>query len=201
MRAFIAIEITPAAKQQLRAQQDRLRNLPALRAQPSLLRWTDPGKMHLTLRFLGETEPPQRRRMKEGLAAIGNRHAPFKMALSGLGCFNSWRNMRVLWVGITGDSDALQAVQSEVELLSRQVGFAPVTNRFSPHITLARTARRAPRDALRAAAEQLRSAARHEDRQSQLEWRVNELHFIRSVLGRGGAQYFNLAICPLSAGN
>ena len=199
MRAFVAIEIPPRAKQHLRAQQDRLRNLPALCARPSLLRWTDPEKMHLTLRFLGETEPPQRRRMQEGLAAIGNRHAPFQMALSGLGCFNSWRNMRVLWVGITGDSDALQAVQSEVELLTRQVGFAPVTNQFSPHITLARTARRAPRDAMRAASDQLRSAAQHKDRRIQLEWRVNELHLIRSVLRRGGAQYVNLATCPLSA--
>ena len=199
MRAFVAIEIPPRAKQQLRAQQDRLRTLPALRARPSLLRWTDPEKMHLTLRFLGDTEPPQRDQMQEGLAAIGKRHAPFKMALSGLGCFNSWRNMRVLWVGITGDSDALQAVQSEVELLTRQVGFAPVTNQFSPHITLARTARRATRDAMRAAADQLRSAAQHKDRRIQLEWKVNELHLIRSVLRRGGAQYVNLATCPLSA--
>ena len=201
MRTFVAIEIPPSAKQQLRAQQDRLRNLPALRSRPSPFRWTDPEKMHLTLRFLGETEASQRRQMQEGLASTGNRHAPFRIALSGLGSFNSWTNMRVLWVGITGDTDALQAVQSEVELLARQAGFAPVTKRFSPHITLARTARRAPRDALRAAANQLRSAAQDDDRQIKLEWRVNELLFVRSVLGRGGAQYFNLATCPLSVRN
>ena len=159
MRTFVALEVPPKAKEQLRAQQDRLRNLQALRECPSLLRWTDPEKMHLTLRFLGETDRPQVRQMQQGLLAIGMRHAPFRLALSELGCFKSWDNMRVLWVGLGGDLNALEAVQSESESLARQVGFTPVTQRFSPHITLARASRHAPRAALRAAAEQLGAAA------------------------------------------
>ena len=198
MRTFVAIGIPPKAKEHLRAQQDRLRDLPALRACPSLLRWTDPEKMHLTLRFLGETDRPRLSQMQQGLMAIGMRHAPFKLALTELGCFKSWTNMRVLWVGLSGDLNALKAVQSESESLARQVGFAPVTQRFSPHITLARVSRNAPRPALRAAAEQLGAAAQQERGRIQFEWRVSELHFVHSILGRGGAQYFTLATCPLS---
>ena len=85
-----------------------------------------------------------------------------------------------------------------METLARQVGFSPERNRFSPHITLARTARNAARPALRAASEQLRRAAEEGESQIWNDWSVSELHFIRSVLGPGGAQYFNLATCALS---
>ena len=198
MRTFVAIEIPHGVKQQLRAVQDRLQELPALREQPPVLRWTNPDNLHLTLRFLGETETAQRLQLQKGLAAIAARHAPFTLVPSQLGCFRSWSNLRVLWVGIESEAEALQEVQSEVETLARQVGFSPERNRFSPHITLARAARNAPRPALRAASEHLRRAAEEEESQSWIDWSVNELHFIRSVLGPGGAQYFNLATSGLT---
>ena len=199
MRTFIAIEIPLALKNQLRIEQNRLRELPALRGLPYVLRWTNPDNLHLTLRFLGETDANQRQQLEEGLAKIAARHGPFPLAPSRLGCFNSWKNLRVLWLGIGGESEALHAVQSEVELLARQVGFTPERKRFSPHITFARAARNAQRSDLRAASEQLRRAAAQEFHQSWIEWRVDELHLIRSVLGRGGAAYFNLATSSLAA--
>ena len=198
MRTFVAIEIPHGVKRQLRAAQDRLQELPALREQPPVLRWTNPDNLHLTLRFLGETESAQRNQLQKGLAAIAARHAPFSLAPSQLGCFRSWSNLRVLWVGIESESDALQEVQSEVETLARQVGFSPERNRFRPHITLARAARNAPRPALRAASRRLQRAAEEDESHSWIEWRVNELHFIRSVLGPGGARYFNLATSALT---
>ena len=149
--------------------------------------------MHLTLRFMCETDKAQRCQLQIGLAAIANRQEAFTLAPSRLGSFRSWSNLRTLWVGIEGELDALQKVQAEVEALARQVGFSPERNRFSPHITLARTARNAPRPALRAASGQLHSAAKNEMSHCWTEWRVRELHFIRSVLGPGGAQYFSLA--------
>ena len=199
MRTFIAIEIPPEVKQQLRTEQNRLQDLLALRDLPPVLRWADPDNLHLTLRFLGETDSIQRRQLQNGLAGIAARHEPFSLAPSRLGCFSSWNNLRVLWVGIGGDSAALQAVQSEVESLARQVGFPLERKRFSPHLTLARAVRNAPRATLLAASEQLRRAAAEETHHSWIDWRVVELHFIRSVLDRGGAQYFNLATSSLTA--
>ncbi len=198
MRTFVAIEIPNGVKRQLNVMQDRLKELPALRTQPSLLRWTNTEKLHLTLRFLGETEKANRHQLQHGLAAIADRRAHFALAPSRLGAFRSWSNLRILWVGIEGESDALLEIQNDVESLARQVGFPPERKRFSPHITLARSARNAPRRALRAASEQLRRAAADEEYQSWTEWRVRELHFIRSVLGPGGAQYFNLATSALT---
>lgn len=193
MRTFVAIDIPTEVKQQLRTAQDRLRALPALRVLPPVLRWTDPDKLHLTLRFLGETETPQIPQLQDGLAGVAKRHRPFLLVPSRLGCFSSWSNLRVMWVGIGGESEALQVVQTEVESLARQAGFSPEHKRFSPHITLARVVRNAPRAALREASQQLRSASEEELPGAEFDWRVNELHLIRSVLGRGGAQYFKLA--------
>lgn len=198
MRTFVAIEIPRDVKKQLRAEQDRLRELPALREQPSILRWTNPDNLHLTLRFLGETEEGRRHHVQDGLANIAARHAPFTLAPSHLGCFRSWSNLRVLWVGIGSESEALQALQADVESLARRAGFAPERNSFSPHVTLARTVRNAPRPALRATSEQLRRLAEEDLFQTGTDWRVEDLHFIRSVLGRGGAQYSNLATCALT---
>ncbi len=198
MRTFVAIEIPHDVKKLLRAGQDRLRELPALRERPSVLRWTNTDNLHLTLRFLGETETGRRDFLQDGLANIAAGHAPFTLALSRLGCFRSWSNLRVLWVGIRSESEALQALQADVESLARRVGFAPERNSFSPHITLARTVRNVPRPALRATSEQLRRIAEEDLFQAGTDWSVGELHFIRSVLGRGGAQYFNLATCALT---
>ncbi len=198
MRTFIALEIPHAVKQQLQALQDRLKELPSLREQPTLLRWTNTQNLHLTLRFLGETDKAQRQQLQSGLTAIAAKHDPFSLSPSGLGCFRSWSNLRVLWVGIEGDSEALKELQADVETLARQVGFSPEPNRFSPHITLARTARNAAPPARRLASEQLRRAAEESESQIWTDWRVSELHFIRSVLGPGGAQYFNLATCAMS---
>ncbi len=200
MRTFVAIEIPHNVKEMARAEQDRLRELPALREQPSILRWTNPDNLHLTLRFLGETEESQRLHLQNGLANIAARHAPFTLALSHLGCFRSWSNLRVLWVGIRSESDALGALQADVESLARRAGFPPERNSFSPHITLARTVRNAPRPALRATSDLLRRYAEDDLFQTGTDWRVGELHFIRSVLGRGGPQYFNLATCALTDG-
>lgn len=198
VRTFVAIEIPHDVKKMLQAEQNRLQVLPALREKPSVLRWTNTGNLHLTLRFLGETETSRRDLLQNGLADIATRHAPFRLALSHLGCFRSWSNLRVLWVGIRSEREALQALQADVESLAQKAGFAPERNSFSPHITLARAVRNAPRPALRAASDQLRRGAEEDSFQTGVDWKVGELHFIRSVLGHGGAQYSNLATCALT---
>ena len=212
MRTFVAIEIPSDLKQRLRAQQKRLQDrlaspdLTKFRQTsklltkrheisvklPPVLRWTNTDNLHLTLRFLGETEDARRRRMQAGLAEIAAAHEPFTLALSGLGCFHSWEKLRVLWVGISGETAALQSLQAEIETLARQAGFEPERRPFSPHITLARSVRGAPRSGLHAAAQQLRRAAAEEAGHPMRDWRVRQLDYIRSQPGKGGSQYSTL---------
>ena len=198
MRTFVAIEIPPEVKQKLRTEQRSLQQRLAPLDLPPVLRWTNTDNLHLTLRFLGETEEAQRRRIQAGLAEIAAAHRPFTLALSRLGCYRGWNNLRVLWVGIRAETEALQAMQVEVESLARQAGFAAETKRFSPHVTLARSLRNAPPAAMRATSDQLRGAAEQETPRLEIDWTVRDLYFIRSVLGRGGPQYSTLARGPLT---
>lgn len=197
MRTFIAIEIPPGLKQALRTEQQRLSDLLERYGLPPVLRWTNTDNLHLTLRFLGETQAQQSRHILDGLAGLAAAHRPFNLSLARIGCFRSWKNLRVLWVGIEGDVVALRAVQSDVESLAGSVGFGADNQPFSPHVTLARTRRNAPRSAIRKASEQLRRAATEETPQLEYHWSVRDLFFIRSVLAGGGPQYSTLARCPL----
>ena len=209
MRTFVAIAIPPDLKRRLRSEQRRLQERLARHSLPPVLRWTNTDNLHVTLRFLGETEAEQRRQMQAGLAEIAAAHRPFNLSLSRLGCFRSWSSLRVLWVGIRGETEALQIVQAEVESLTRRVGFEGERKRFSPHITLARTVRNAPRAAIRTASEQLRQAAAQEMPPLGIDWSVRDLYYIRSMLARpgrplakagagGGPHYSTLARCSLA---
>ena len=197
MRTFIAIEIPPGVKQVLRSEQQRLRDLLAGARSPAHLALDQHRQSSSDPALSGRNTTQQSRHIRDGLAGLAAAHRPFKLSLSRLGCFRSWKNLRVVWVGIEGDAAALRAVQSDVESLACRMGFDAVNQPFSPHVTLARTKRNAPRSAIRRAAEQLRRAATEETSQLEYHWSVRDLYFIRSVLGGGGPQYSTLARCPL----
>ena len=98
-------------------------------------RWQDAGQLHLTLRFFGEVEAAQ----ADDLAAAleGVRAAPFALALRGVGQFAKKGSAHTLWAGLA-PSDALLALQRQVESAARRAGLPPEGRKFAPHITLAR---------------------------------------------------------------
>ena len=98
-------------------------------------RWVRPEGMHLTLRFIGETDGP-------GVAgldtALGDLDRPaFKMALTGIGHFSSKSRHRALWAGVEA-GNALKQLQARVEWAAQRAGFEPEGRKFKPHVTLAR---------------------------------------------------------------
>lgn len=201
MRTFIAIEIPPSLKQRLRMEQQYLQarlqscaTATAANNVPRVLRWTNTENLHLTLRFLGTTEDAQRRQIQARLAAMAAEQKPFTLAFSKLGCFASWNKLRVLWMGISGETLALQTLQAEIETLAQQTGFVAQKKQYSPHITLARSVRGTSPALLRLVAAQLRhAAADKETAQPLTDWTVRELCHIRSIVGQGGSQYSTLA--------
>lgn len=102
-------------------------------------RWQDGRQLHLTLRFFGEIEAPRAEDLAAALATV--RAPPFALALRGVGHFEmrgrhgSWPD--TLWAGLA-PSDALAALQRQVEAAARRAGLPPETRKFGPHITLAR---------------------------------------------------------------
>jgi len=98
-------------------------------------RWIDPENYHLTLRFIGDIDE----RMADDVTSIlGERRqrGPLNITIDGLDSFGGGKP-RAVFASTSGNGE-LNELQAEQERLLRQVGLAPETRKFTPHITLAR---------------------------------------------------------------
>ena len=101
-------------------------------------RWTPPERRHLTLRFLGPTDPDRIPWIEDRLARAAAAIAlPFVVAVRGLGAFPSPRRARVLWVGLDDADGSLGRLAAGVqEAIAAE--YPPERRPFSPHVTVAR---------------------------------------------------------------
>lgn len=100
------------------------------------VRWVRPESMHLTLKFLGETDEATAQRVDQALGEIRGQ-AP-QLAFRGTGFFPTPRSARVFWIGIDAD-EHLAALAGKVEHAMERLGFEREKRAFSPHLTLARS--------------------------------------------------------------
>jgi len=138
IRSFISIELPNGVKTRLAELEERLNKAGRVSA-----RWVKPDNIHLTMKFLGDVEadkiPDITRVMAEAIAGI----PPFLLEINGLGAFPNLNRIRVVWVGIKGELERLNALQQKHESALEPLGFAAEKKRFSPHLTLARVNERA----------------------------------------------------------
>lgn len=85
--------------------------------------WTDQSKLHVTLRFIGKTEPET-----ESFLQLCVKTAPFKLSVKGLGTFNNRSGPRVLFARLEPFT--------LLSALHGNLGGHPET--FTPHLTLAK---------------------------------------------------------------
>lgn len=134
-RLFVAIELP----------QDILRVIEGIQAQTrenlgeaaSLLRWSRPESIHITLQFLGETPTARIPSITEALQQACAGAGPFSLEVGGLGAFPNVRRPRVVWVGLGGDTGAAVRLTTSIQEALAPLGFAP-DKPFSPHMTIAR---------------------------------------------------------------
>ena len=98
-------------------------------------RWVPREQLHLTLRFIGDTQEPLASRVQELLAEVHG--GPFPLTLAGTGHFPPRREPRVLWVGLH-PSPPLLDLQRQMETALQRAGIPAEGRPFSPHLTLAR---------------------------------------------------------------
>ena len=142
MRTFIAIELPSFIQEELASHQQVLQQALSVQEKKGV-RWTPATNVHLTLRFLGETDAAQRTRLSESLAAIASKQAPFSLHLQGAGCFPHCSKPSVFWLGLGGDLSILHALRATVEEAVQLAGFCAESRPFAPHLTLARVQRKA----------------------------------------------------------
>lgn len=148
-------------------------------------RWQDDGQLHLTLRFLGETDPHRADDLAEALGTIAV--PPFALTIRGSGTFERKGVVHTLWAGVA-PSDPLHRMQARIERVCQQVGFVPETRNFVPHITLAR---------LNSSSGQLADFLARTGDSRFGEWTVEEFRLYESHLDPGGARYEPVLRYPL----
>ncbi len=91
-RAFIAADIVPSD-----ALVSVFKELASSRADLKIVR---PELLHVTLKFLGDTEENLTEQITSRMRDAVKDVAPFSIRLTGMGAFPSMSNIRVVWVGI-----------------------------------------------------------------------------------------------------
>jgi 2'-5' RNA ligase len=175
MRLFVAVHLSEEIRARLATLQDRLR-----RAQADVS-WVKPGNLHITLKFLGETEPRRLDRIRPALADAAQGTAGFTAEVAGVGTFGG-RIPRVVWVGVRDGATPLVALARAVEDALAGVGIAKEKRGFTAHFTLGRV--RSPRNL-----EALLAALRAEPAEGFGTVRVDQFSLIESELNPSGSIY------------
>ena len=95
-----------------------------------------PQNIHVTIRFLGDINPPMVEKLHEALKNV--KFTPFTIQIKGLGVFPSLNYPRVVWAAMTQGTDQLKSIFTQLEPQIRALGFAADQYGFSPHLTIAR---------------------------------------------------------------
>lgn len=132
MRTFIAFEFDTRLKARILKIQDKLKEL-SLKG-----RWTYSDNLHLTLKFLGETNIEKCEKIEEQLSNALSSVNMVKLSLDGIGFFPGDIDMRVLWLGLKGDIKSLEKLNSQIEDSMAKLGYKMERRKFNPHITLGR---------------------------------------------------------------
>lgn len=189
MRLFVALELSADSRREL------ARRVAALRGRLPRARWVDPEILHLTLLFLGETDPARLPALTSGLARAFDRPS-FSVRVEGGGTFPPNRPARVAWVGIEiweGEPTAITDLQAAVRAAAVEaLGFEPEERAFTPHVTLARCSDSWPRDAAEKFAAAFPGAV-------GAPFAVPRGVLLESKLSPRGPQYREVAAFPLRA--
>ena len=114
-----------------------------LKQSAAAVRWVAPNNIHLTLRFLGDTDPTRVGELKALMDETAKHHTTVQTRIDLLSAFPNLKRPRIFWAGcsdreVTGRlCELADCVEQEIQKL----GFEPANKLFKPHLTLGRVKR------------------------------------------------------------
>ncbi len=171
MRLFIAISLPSEVKKRLFGLGRPLPGFGDVKA-------VEEENIHLTLKFLGDTEPEP---VIKALEKVKFR--PFEVSLKGVGAFPSPSYVRVVWAGCEKGAQEIITLHKDIEEALKAGGLKFEKDRdFHPHATLARV--RMPKD--RKGLLDFLDKHKAEELGS---FKAGSFELMQSLLGRGGPTY------------
>jgi len=174
VRLFIAIEIP----EHIRASFASL--LKEFRAIAPRVKWVRAENLHVTLKFLGETESMKLGALQNVLSAVRSPE-PVNLEFRGLGFFPNEKRPRVFWAGMEA-SPNLKSLAADIDQVAYRIGFPLEERPFTPHLTLARFS-------LPGIPPKLLQVMKEKSSQPFGSLTAGEFHLIESKLKPSGAEY------------
>lgn len=125
IRAFVAVDVPEEFAGAIAEIQEKFA--------PYNLKLVKPDIMHITLKFLGDIGEGDIDKICKALSTI--RCESFDAKIKGVGVFPKPDYVKVIWLGMEGNFDALNR---EVDYALKPLGFRKDKRRFTAHATLAR---------------------------------------------------------------
>jgi 2'-5' RNA ligase len=133
-RLFIAIELPLRVRRTLSDHILHLREaVPEVSAS-----WAHEENLHLTVKFLGDTELTRVEALSQAIQLAANTVDPFEINIESRGAFPPKGQPRVLWIGVEDPSGQLASLHRKLEDECARAGFARARRPFRPHLTIAR---------------------------------------------------------------
>jgi RNA 2',3'-cyclic 3'-phosphodiesterase len=188
-RLFVAIQLPDPVKAELGCAQAELgRALP-----DAAVRWTRPGQLHLTLKFLGDVDARRVEALIEALRPGCGAAPALHLRARCIGAFPNLKSARVIWAGVEDAPGHLERLQASVESAVREFTSEKPEGKFTGHVTLGRV-----KHLLRPQAETLAAHATAMANRVFGEWRADQVGLIWSQLASSGPTYTTLAALPLA---
>ena len=210
-RLFVAVELPDHVKASLGGAIDLLRDAAGDRG----LRWVRPEAVHVTLKFLGAVPESHVETIINALrgALADSPMASFDLQPYRFGAFHGGRhmpvesrgsreayryNLRVVWVGMRGATDALTGLAARVESAIAPLGYPTEKRPFAAHLTLARMRDDADRSTREAVYDGLEPYLAEATRTGRFRpelvpdfptFRVDRVSLMQSTIQSGGAVY------------
>jgi len=132
IRSFLAIALPETIHKRIdEVQRD-------LKSSHADVRWVNPEKIHLTLKFFGNIEEAAIEPIAKVVEGPARAVSPFSLRVKGIGTFPHWKNPRVIWMGLIDEGGVVIPLQKQVETGLQRIGFEPEGRAFQPHLTLGR---------------------------------------------------------------
>jgi 2'-5' RNA ligase len=182
VRLFFAIDPGSECRRGIAKFVDQLRGI------TTRIRWVKEEKLHITLAFLGEVDESQLPPLTESARRSVSQYEAFRARVDSGGVFPDWRRPRVIWLALR-DGDQLLRLGNDVLATCAALGF-PSDHPFRAHLTIGRVSDRLPEAERASLQAKLATAKTH-------HFDVTRVMLMRSVLGRAGSVYSELASFPL----
>ncbi len=131
-RLFVALELPAGFLDKVVGLRDRALPKPL----QETMRPIPEENLHLTLRFLGDTDEAAIEDLGTALAKAASNHGAIPVLLTGGGCFPHTRSPRVLWAGIEAPEGGLTELHRSVSDELARLGLPREDKPFHPHVTL-----------------------------------------------------------------